>query len=59
MLQQQDDYNCGVYAKMKAMSLNFGTNALSHDLVRPPRFMISYAILGDLYWKEDADEDDT
>ena len=57
MLQQQDDYNCGVYATMKAMSLNFGTNALSHDLVRPTRFMISYAILGDLYWKEEADED--
>ena len=56
MLQQEDDYNCGVYAIMKAMSLNFGTNALAHDLVKSTRFMIMYATLGDLYWKE-ADED--
>ena len=54
--QQEDDFNCGVYAIMKAMQLNFGTNALSHDRILRTRFMLMYAILGDLSWREEDQE---
>ena len=53
MLQQNDNYNCGVYAVMKAMSLNSGTDTLAHEFINQTRVMIQYAILGDLYWNEE------
>ena len=54
---QQYEFNCGVYAIMKAIQLNFGTNALSHDLILCTRFMLINAIPGDLSWCEEEQDD--
>ena len=55
--QQQDDFKCGVYAIMKPMQLNFGTNALSYNRVLRTHFMLIYAIFGDLPWPEENQND--
>ena len=54
MIQQEDgDANCGLYAVMKAISLIFGTYALTHNNIEPARPMTKYAITEYLYWKEE------
>ena len=48
--QQHDDLDCSVYAIMKDIQLNFGTNALSHDRVLRTCLMLMLAVLCDLFF---------
>ena len=49
VFQQIGYQNCGVYAALKARSLNFGTIALAHHFIRRIRVMMGYKLVGDLY----------